>query len=251
MVNKLFSPMFLWSGKSYEIDRGITVKHPKVSDILNLGGNCDREYQSMLCSLATNTFEKKCILWTLGLDYEKYDSFSAFVRLFINECILVENNIIKDNVYSKALSFFLGNKDSEFIITDKFGSLSFIDQNNPDFLLNKDKFDKVQDFLRAIHFWTNEDPGRPANEHVKKIMIEHEIEMMQSSEEDSLLSDIISSIVGLDSNIDDVPIYRLFNKFRREQKKIDYQILMTAYYAGTIKLPPSTLESLLWYGKLN
>lgn len=247
-----FDSLFLWSGRSYNIDKGLCVKHPKVSDILDLGQTCETEYLYMLNVLASNVFEQKAMLWEMGIDYEKVTDYNIFLQQMYSACVMEEKNMIKSNVYTKALSFFLGNETSSFCITDKYKGLSIIDTSNPDFILNEESFYKVQSFLRTIHYWSEEEPGKPANEKVKKIMIELELEKIKalSKDVDDGIGNLVSSIVEIDTDIENVPIYRLFNKFRRQQKVIDYKLVMAGFYAGTLKLTPSEKESLLWCGKL-
>jgi hypothetical protein len=246
-----FDVSFLWSGLDYEIDNNVIVRHPKVGDILKLGAECERQYMSMLNTIALNVFERKVMLWQIGIDYTKVDNYTAFCNLFYLYSEMQKNNMIKENIFAKALSFFLGSSDSSFFLANDKDDLCFIDLSYPERIIDKNHFTNIQRFLRSIHMWSMKEEGLPADESTKKDLIEYELEMLNdNSEYESFLGNIISSVSDLDTDLTNIPIYRLFNKFKRKMKEIDYKTVMSGFYNGTIKLTPSQQNDILWYGKL-
>ena len=247
-----FDDLFLWSGTNLQINEYITVKHPRIFDILNLGKDCEKRYMSLLSAIASNSYEKKVQLWMRMVDYEKVDDYAAFCFLFYSTYELLSSGNVDENIYDSSLSFFLGKQDSSFMLTSKNDDLLFVDKTHPEIQFGKDEFFLVQKFLRAIHYWSNEEPPKAANESVKKALIEFEIEKLEfQSEWECYLGNIVSSTVDINTDINSIPIYRLHTAFKRKQKEINYKLTMSGYYTGNVKLTPSQMDEILWYGTLN
>jgi hypothetical protein len=246
-----FDDLYLWSGRNLEINEHLIIKHPRISDILQLGNECERQYMSLLNALASNLYEKKLILWSRNIDYETVTEYGAFCFLFYESCQLLQQNIIDENIYGSALKFFIGKDNSLFCLINQNEKLVFVDINNPEISFGENEYLMIQTFLRSMHYWTMEEYAKPANANVKKIMMDLELEQLKENTEwESFLGNIVSCVVNINIEIDNLPIYRVYNAFKRKQKEINYNQVMAGYYAGNVKLTPAKEQELIWHGKL-
>jgi len=251
-----FDSTFLLSGRNYTLDEHITLKHPKLIDIFNLGENCDRLYASMVNIVASNPFENKAMLWNIGIDYEKVDEFQVFCNMFHYTCEACKDTSI-NNLYALALSFFIGKEDSFFCLTENDGEFLLYDVNHPEIVIDKNKFSIINSFYRTLNFMSNEEPPKFSSEAFKREFIEDEIEEMKFKSNDNndkyMLNNIISAVVfGGEgsvsfSNMENLSIYQLYNAYMKLRKKAEYNTLMSAYYEGNIKLSSSEKDQLCWW----
>lgn len=133
VVETFISKAFLHSGRDLVLNNKVTVKHPKMSDILaiNDGFVCDAIYWSYVNSLLSDPYDNMVFLDDNHIDYELVTPFDVFVLRWLQPG--------GHDTLSAALQFFLGPHDftvrrideSEWAVYDKndesycFGSSVF------------------------------------------------------------------------------------------------------------------------------
>ena len=253
-----FDNLFLASGKDFVIDEFIKVKHPKLYEIMELGTNCEKEYGAYVSAIASTRFEQKGVLWKMNIDYETIDSdFGMFCILFHTFTKLHQQGTLEDNVCSKALSFFLGKKDSEFVLFEENNSLIIIDKNYPRLVIDKHNFPLIQRFVRLINCLSLEEPPKPADKYVKEDMIEDDIFKMEHPDKEAVtLFDIVSSIAYGGNSIQSFeevskkPIFEIYTAIKRMGKRINYDLTIIGCYFSALNLPSTQIEKINWCGKL-
>lgn len=261
VVDKVqISRAFLLGGEDLPIDDKLTVKHPKVGEILNLGNKvwCDIFYWNYVFTFACDPYDHMVYLDKQGINYQNITSYELFIRKY--EDLTLHPDEKKDElvIMLSAIKFWLG--EHIFDIADKDdGTKVLVDINDPKVYIDSSRFAAISAFIQMINCIGNRDDKiNPANETARRILIE-DMEAAQNRRRRSKeindndnLGDIISGVIsggngGINAlNFKDAPIYAITSNMTSIQKKMNYDKLLTGVYVGTIKAKELNNKQISW-----
>lgn len=214
----------LYFGDDYVINDYITIFHPTLQTIIDMG---ERNYYSMVYTLCSIPSDMKSKLWDMGIDYEEISDFELFA--------LLSRGLTKEETYP-----LLGELDlSSFELLQN--------PENGELILKKDKividrflYQKMIDYIRAMH---NLKPKieHAANQYTKKILIQDDrdrIAINAKKPYTSTLLPLISSMVNSPgfkykaNELREVPIYQFMDSVQRIQVIKSADALLAGAYSG-------------------
>ncbi|MGP1411682.1 MAG: hypothetical protein ACTTKD_07595 [Peptoanaerobacter stomatis] len=251
-----FSKYFLNSGKSYKF-KNMIVKHPTLSDISSLDddGNTDpeNEYWSIVMSLICDPYDYMVQLYDSGIDYETYTNFDMFVFNWnkTREFYLKNKEqfeLAKIDPFEKIrfnLSFFLGNHNFE-LGQRLSGEYVLYDKNDEKYIIDKEMYNNLAIFLKAINKLDFKDRIIPADDNVKLMLIEDmrdEQEIKKRLKKDDTNIEIINNMkiavctvigsVGF-YNVDKLHIYQLYSHFAMFNSFTKFNNMLGGIYGGMV-----------------
>ena len=246
------SKVFLHTGKDLTIGDSITVKHPKVKDILTIndGFYCEEIYWAYVRSILSNPYDNMVFLDDNGIDYE---TVSAIDVMWLKWQDQNERSVIVD-----ALSFFLGDRDYDMVIVnDKKIIYDKLDQS---FAIGPAQFELVTFFISQINCLSDANRIHPANKTAKRILIEDmrdKIKRLTKQKKKyekpiSYIGDSITAVVYGGSsgvtpfNFEELGIYQLLYGSISIQKQIKVQSMFNGIFTGMMKADKLSAEELSW-----
>ena len=221
----------LFFGAGYQINNHLTVRQPRLGDLIDLGEN---DYYKGLNAITQTVWEAKAILWDAGYDWEKITDFEFFcmkikaldksiTKVFFEEDIDFSKFDIKENTENGELVL-------EQVLTD--GYILKIDQYI---------YSKISCFLRTLHGMGIPTIRYPTNKTIKKLQIEmdkREARSRARKNEDSFLLNCISALIAssefkYDRNtIRQMPLFEFYITIDRIQIIRQAQAVLTGMYAN-------------------
>lgn len=228
----------LYFGDDWKVNEYITVKHPRIQDVIDMG---EQEYYSMIYTLCSIPSDMKSKLFDAGIDYEEISDFELFV--------LLTRNMTKEITYP-----VLGDLDlSEFKVTNN--------PDNEDLILQKDNividkfiYQKIVDYIRTMHY-IKPKIEHAANKWTKKVLIEDDrnrIAINAKKPYSSTLLPLISSMVNSEgfkykpNELKEVPIYQFMDSVQRIQAIKTATALLHGAYCGMCDLSKIPQEEFNW-----
>lgn len=282
----IFPISFLASGKNMFISQKVYCKHPTVQEILdidsdNFGMESEKIYWQYVNIFAVDPYDCMVLLDDNGMDYEKTSSFQLFLFLYerylnqikmfvgkyleMNAPVEILNQLIHQNIYIDAFKFFF-NVDSFLIKEDLNNNIVVVDVNG-NLLLNEEIYENVHSFIRAINgLAIPKDRIYPENDAVKQMLIQDMREDQEQKErmkklgiptgdEDDgkgIIGKYLSSLTwggngGITPfNRNQLHIFDLVDGFKRTNKRIDFENIMTGVYSGCVNAKSLNLKELHW-----
>lgn len=244
----------LLCGEDYILSNNIKIKHPKISDLKNMG---DRDYFSFVYLFCTQTHEMMVQLHDAGIDYEEISDYDLFFLMYqsnkkkYDEMFYYFMNLIKVDIGIKAsnnervLYGYIENKpnkenEKNIIISD--------------FIIDKKIFEEISLFFKTIHLYKNKEKPKFANKGVKELYIELEREEMEDSQKGNSngFQTLISSLIWGSSNgtnynnVWNLYMYQFQDGISRLNKIREYENVMNGIYNGTIEQKKINLEKINW-----
>lgn len=277
----------LFRGKSLEIGNGINIRHPKLSDIEELGYENYQKYTSILLSTSLDIAD---ILWVeKGIWYEdiknEWDffiqkSFSFENKITVkfiyeeNKILKIEKDCIAVGVdYANALNYFLGLNGTYIAISSNQNDIqqtflyNVIKDKDDTYILAVDNFKITEhiyqtmfDYLKKINWFKQKYEVLTAgNKRTKKYILKNEYSQRKWDAKTTpkfTLESIASSLIanGMDyEKIWNLPIYTVYELYYRTVKIGDYKNTITALYSGCIdtKKNPINWEKINWATVIN
>lgn len=276
----------LLKGKALELSDKISVIHPKISDIEEIGEEKYSELFSSLCATSIDVADILCFdlniwyedikdEWEFFLQKCLIDSKEISVRIKyenFNIPILEEHCLAVGNSYRDALNFFL-KLSGEYIILEKninnipqkiiYNVSPFYDGGNilyyileeqTCFKFTKFFYEKTIKFLDTIN-WAKRDYEflKGGSKGAKKYILRNTLYRQRKKTKKDIitLESIVSSLIakGISYNeIWNLPIYSLYSIYYRLVKIDEYDNTMKALYSGCVdtKKNPINWEKVNW-----
>lgn len=252
-----FSKYFLNNGKPYKL-KNMIVKHPTLEDISKLdnNGNIDPEgeYWGIVMSLICDPYDYMVQLYDEGIDYETLTNFDMFIINWNKTKDLYLANkeqfdMAKIDPFKKIkfnLSFFLG--EHNFDLEQRLsGEYVLYDRDDSSYIIDKEMYDNFVEFLKAINRLDFKDRINPANESVKKMLIEDmrdEAEMKkikkQQGQEDEVVEILNNMKIAVCTtigsigfyNVDQMQVYQLYSHFMMLNSFTKFNNMLGGVYGG-------------------
>ena len=274
MISNHFDTSFLWSGENFQIDKDICVLHPSFGNILDLGANCEKDYNTLLSDIVSNPYSYAVELDDDGIDYEKVTPFDVFVwkwesgielyKKFKEEFDMMKFSPL--DFYNKSLSFwFCGGR---FSLIKGESEMCFVDMDNPKRLIGKNTFNKAIEFIEKMNMVDDHSHEiHPANKTAKQILLEdmrdekkrreknrkNDEKKAEKQTTEGTLASKINAILTSGSggvsfdNYKNLSVFAINAMFTSVIKKQRYEQVMGGVYAGNVK-PESVDETLrIWW----
>lgn len=222
-----------WYGLDYKITDRLSIKHPKLIEIMEIGQDRYSEYVSVL---TLSTIHVADILYEkLNVWYEDITDWELFINNFI-----VENNSNDENkIIKKSLLFFTG-LDFE-PMKDKQDNIVLYNKEN-DIILNEFSFNIMRQFIKEINYIVDADIyyqlKRAGSKGTAKYILKQISKQRNIKNKNNVdLQSICSSLMwksGIGEEIFNYPIYRIHEGYARLNAIDNWDKTMTAYYSGNI-----------------
>jgi len=233
----------LFFGDDYSINQFISVRHPKLDDIIRLGEN---EYYSIVYAFTSIPSDLKPQLWDIGICWEEISDFELFMMLTKNMPIESTRVFFGDNV--DFTRFKVGqNQNGEPIMCqyDSNGNLIVIDESI---------YLRIATFLRKIHGITPK-IEKAGSKIVRQLLIEDDrrkLEKQKKENKGSNLVPIVSALInspefkyGLDE-IRKMPMYAFMDAVARVQIIRSTTALLHGSYSGMIDASKISKKEFNW-----
>lgn len=263
--------LFLLSGEDLCLTEKITVKHPKLNDILSLSPahRCDSIYWEYVCNLVCDSYDHMVWLDDSGVDYETISPFQLFIMRWrdLNKQY-IEKKEQFDQVgfnpllpLSNALSFFWGcHNFAVGVLNNTDEPMDVIyDKNNPEYYITSQEFNLITDFIKLINGVDNAgDRIHPKDSVGKKILIEDQrAELKRASQKrtdgtNDFIGDFVAGTLfggngGITPfNYRQLPVYMVIDGLRTTKRKINYSHLTLMACAGALENTNILAEEAVW-----
>lgn len=259
--DKKFNEVFLFSGKDLILGNNVIVKHPTIEDILSLTDdeNSFSIYWNLASTLMCDPYSYMVMLDDMGIDYSTQDCFDVFLMQWKqswdnykkNPEYFEQNHISPVLNITLALTFFLGEHQFDVRdLTDKDGNtqsviidLNSIKDNKCSYIINRNMFNRMADFISAINCINKSDQIHPKNDSYKKMLIDDmrdEIKKQANKHNTNDYGEYVGNIMraicfcGNGSisifNVNQCHIYQLLKGFNMFIKKDNVGHLMNGQY---------------------
>lgn len=233
----------LLKGENFKINEHITIKHPMLREIVEIG---EENYSQLISLFCLTPYDLKVVLDDNGIDYIKLDNYQVFLMQFTG---FVQKDCFK---------WLVGDYDFEIKRNIKNDTHILYDYKKK-VVIDEYIFNKIAGFLKKINFITEKPQFKPANKKTRHFLIEQErrkLKKKQKLNTFSQLANIISAVTWKSANINisniwDLHIYQLYNGFYRLQKIDNNNNIMVGVYSGTIDTTKINLEEINWGNALN
>lgn len=230
-----------WYGNDYKITDRLSIKHPKLKDIVKIGENKYNEYVSVL------TLTSLYIADILYNDFNIWYKDITDWQLFINNFIVEKENKTNEKIIENALLFFTGLKFEA--MQDKENNIVLYNKEK-DIILNEFSYNAMAQFIREINYITDAEiyyqlKNAGSKGTAKYIMQQISKKRKIKTKENIDLQSICSSLMwksGIGEEIFNYPIYRIYEGYERLNALDNWDKTVTAYYAGTIDTEKTKID---------
>lgn len=226
----------------------ITIKQPKIQDVINYG---DIKFYSMINSLCGNTTSFRLQLWKIGINWNKYSDFDLFCMMIKNYTPDDTRLLFGDLNLSWFEKFHNNETDSDVLINiprDKNGEMIPIDMNDA-IIIDEIVYIKIVEYLRYM-FDIHPKVERAKNNATAEAMIWEEEENLKIQEmknkdkkvESSILLPLVSSALNhpgfkyKKSELKEIGIVEFMDSIKRLQIYESTRALMSGMYSGMCDL---------------
>lgn len=221
----------LYFGDDYVINKYITVRHPKLDDIIRLG---ESEYYSIVYAFTSIPSDLKPQLWDSGICWEDITDFELFIMLTTG--LPIDKTQI---LFGKNLDFTKfkrgKNQNGELVLYQVTDDKDLI-------VIDEGIYLRIATFLRKIH-GIKPKVEKAGSKVVRQLLIEDDrrkLEMQKKENKGSSLVPIVSSLInspefkyGLDE-IRKMPMYAFMDAVARVQIIRSTTALLHGSYSGMI-----------------
>lgn len=235
----MFDESQLFRGADYKVNGSITVRQPKLGEILDYG---EKGYYSVVNALTCNPSAYKVALYDMGVDYETIGEFNFFFlmcgSLTVNETCLL-----------------LGELDLSGFRLVKSKDTGELVMANPDgVIIDKTVHFLIADYIRKMH-GIEKQTDKAGNALTKQYLIDKErrrIKWQQTQPYQPVLMPLVSAMVNCEQfkynheSVQTLPVYVFNDSVRRIQKAKIHDFVMTGCHNGVIDMSKINLEELNW-----
>lgn len=243
MIDLDVSELMLYFGDDYVINDKITLKQPKIKEIVLWG---EAKYMSMVHSIVATPADLKSQLWDMGLDWNDLRPFDLFIMLSQTMTPDKTGIIFGDLDFSKMKPF--NSKQNGDIVLADIESEIIIDE-----LI----YSRMMNYLRKLHHIT---PNfeKAKGKTVKKWMIEEDRQRILAAQNkpfESYLLPIISSVKARQGYtkeyVGNMGLYELMDEVSRLQIINNADHLLGGMYSGMIDTKKIDKKELNWLRPTN
>ena len=242
----MLTEMELAYGNDWITQNGICVKHPTLRDLRQYDDAQVYAFIRMFCLQPQDIYID---LWENGIDFEKMVDYDLFLLLYLN------NKVKHDEMFK----IFMGMYRCEYFesVNEKEEIEKFIigynSEGSPFALIDQPTYSELTVFFKSITCFENAKRPRFANQKMKEMILDMEIENKIDNKEDGItMVQQMNALVWGNTcgynwnNIWDLNFYQ-FNYGLRHLDKIKHtQALWGGYYAGTINVKQVPKKELDW-----
>lgn len=241
MINDTYKLMM---GVDLEITPQITLKHPTVKHICEVG---EAKYFAHVTTFVATPTDLKVELDDAGINFEDISDFYLF-------CMRSET--FKGTQMAKLITGF--DFAYAYPIVGEDGQLILFDPSH-NALLDEVHYLILCNYIRAIHGLTK-NVEIYGNEYTRKMVIEIERDARKHKdhkEYEPFVLDYISGLINCSEskydykNIWDLPYYVFIDAIRRVQKVMEFKGLMSGMYSGMVDTSKLDFEKMSWIGSLS
>lgn len=236
----------LLSGKPYEVNQYIQIKHPTLGEITTYG---EQRYLNLICNLTATSYDYRFLLDDLGTYYEDIDDYTLFCK-------------IAPSFEPEDTSILFGSLDlTKFELTVRNGKEVILRDNERGINIDPVIYELIVSFLRDLH-GLDRNYKVPGNRAAAMFYMEDERRELEekaknfSPEKSSTYAPLISSLVNCaDFKYDyetvwKLPIYAFMDSVKQVNKLVNYRNVMTGVYTGNIDTKKiKDKKSLTWIGE--
>lgn len=241
-----------WYGSDYKITDRLSIKHPKLIEIMRIGQDKYSEYVSALTLSSIHVADilyEKFNIW--------YEDISDW-ELFINNFVVENDSNDSDKIIKSSLLFFTGFEFEPMI--DKENNIVLYNKDN-DIILNEFSFNIIKQFIKEINYITDAEiyyqlkksgSKGTAKYILKQISKQRKVDNKKNIDLQSICSSLMWKS-GIGEEIFNYPIYRIYEGYARLNALDNWDKTVTAYYAGTIDTEKTKInfEKINWSKILN
>lgn len=265
-----FDRLFLESGLDLRLSPYVTVKHPKIADILMNQQNSEDIYWHYVSIVLSDPYQNMVLLHDeYGIDYEEVDSFDVFCLRWdmLDRHYRDEKEKYDAAGYhplyevAGALCFFLG--EHAFALRQDGDERKLVDPDVPGYEIGRSDFNTMTAFIQLINGISHAGRINPADKNAKAFLIEQmrdEIKRAQRKRKrgwvDDSQMDTIGNMVSTvlhggngslsPFNFMNASIYQIVSAYKLIYKKFHADHLLGGVYAGTVKSESINNTSMDW-----
>ena len=227
--------------------------HIRINDVISIyiptvGEVCDAEdeYFAAVSMIVSTPYDMIVQLDDAGVDFSTIDTYELFCMMF-SSLQKIDTRLIFGDLDLAKFELMMNEKTEELVFYDRTNGV----------VIDKAIHTQIRDELRRL-LQLKKNEKKPGNEEGRKYMIK--IARMQQRRQrreakaktTSQLEDIIISLVNTSEfkydyqTIRDISIYQLYLSMNQIQHKIQFDNIMSGYYAGTIKHEDLRKEDKTW-----
>lgn len=244
----MIEELFLLTGKDYKINNFITIKHPILQEIVDLG---EQNYYRMIQPFVLSSEDLMVEYDDHGIDYTTVDNYETFTNLIAGYLDSgFDFSWLLNNRFSRNEVFLTNGINGEPVI------LSKNEDSKGKVIVDRLVYQKISDFLKKINNISITNRYNPGNPITKKFLIMQQREKNERSrkreKEDSELAKIISALAWKDNgkigilDIWNLHIYQVFNGITTINKIDRSKHLLQGIYSGVIDSKNINSEDLNW-----
>lgn len=248
--------LFLESGLPFAVTNVISVRHPKVQDILGLGDCSEKIYWEWVAKLLADPYQNMVWLDDNGIDYEEVDCFDVFcLQWNILQDAYLQHRAVYDQLgynplweITQALCFFLGEGHAFRLKKSGDGEFVLEDPSLDHYHVGREEYKKMAGFIRRVNGISYEGRIKPRDKASKRILIEDTREELgrkrnRSGEEENqdFLGDMTACVLHAGNgainpfNFREASIFSIISAYKVIYKKFNADHMLTGVYSGTIK----------------
>lgn len=237
-------------GNPYKINDELTINNPTIEDICFFG---EKRYWQLVSTIVSRPYDAMVKLDDMGINYQKIPDYDFFIMQAIH-LEADETKILFGDFSFKGLQLMPSEDGSDILLV----------KNNGKVVFDKISYTMMVQYVRYIHFIKEKIEYDVGNEMTRKHLIEDTRRKMEREKRknknkqfESILSDIVSSIVnanGCVTTYEDTKkmhISQIYDSYMRICKILNYQQTMTGVYAGTVSYKDLDKSIIDWSGKIH
>lgn len=231
--------IFLYFGDDYVINDKITLKQPKIGDVVDYG---EAAYFSIIHTLTAIPSDVKSMIWDqMKIYWTEMEDFDLFI-MFSQTMTPDKTGIIFGDIDFSKMRPYRSKQNDEIVLADKETGV----------IIDKLIYMRMMTFLRKLHNITPK-PERAKGKRAKQAMIDEDRRNRELNKDKpfrSYLLPLISAVKVRQSYTKDyvrnMGLYEFFDDLSRLQILYNSDHLMQAAYAGTLDMKKIKKEELNW-----
>ena len=268
-MESVISKVFMLSGRDFSLLQNVKVHHPTIPEILNINDGilCEELYWMYVSTIMSDPYDYMVMLDDMGIDYEKSNAFEVFTHRWTNAHMeYIKNRVEYDkqgtsplDIYKESLAFFFGT-GRDFQLLHHKGQMFIIDNNDDEWILNKEAFCVAMEFIVKINCIEGEEHIKPATPAHKKILIEDKRmeekkrarKPLKKQEKIERIGDALATVFAggagaiTPENYQKVHIYQLLSSAHAIQMQMVVQARLNGIYTGMLKADKISDKELRW-----
>ena len=225
---------------------GITFRHPKVADIIDIG---EEFYLSAVNLFIVKMSNLMVELYECDLDYRKVNPYDIFISLCSDTLLRKDGQLVPDkrglpkwdenSETSKKLGWLTGIDDFR-ISTD--GKVFFLYSPSTNKVIDEAVYKLVRRYYSILHCVSFDEKYNPGNDQTLKFLVKQEKRQRQleakRNHKDDLANKVSCLVWSTGITFDEAKnlyVYQFFEGLSRISKIREYEHICTGYYSGNIK----------------